>query len=154
MAISNSDGAPTASLAGPGLLVTVTGGAGAGKTTVAAALVAGFGDFPVVHLDDYYHLGDPGRGVCLPDEDGVPRLDVGDPRSIDFGRVESAVDEALATSALVIVEGLFAIDVRPAKPGERFDVFLDLAADLRLARKIYRKCVRGDFRSRSCWPTT
>ncbi|SNT51938.1 uridine kinase [Asanoa hainanensis] len=122
-------------------LVTLTGGAGAGKTTLAAAIGAGV----VVHQDDYYHFADPGRGVWMPDENGVPRLDVGDPRSVDFTRLDHDVSDALETSALVIVEGMFAIDVRPTRPCVRLDVFVDLPADLRLARKIYRQCVEGDM---------
>ena len=140
--MTNSAGAPETLDA---VLVTVTGGAGAGKTTLADALVSGSGDVGVVHLDDYYHFADPDRGVWVADENGVPRLDVGDPRSIDFGRADRAVSAALTTSAVVVVEGLFAVDARPAQPCTRVDIFLDLAADLRLARKIYRKCVRGDF---------
>lgn len=45
----------------------------------------------------------------------------------------------------MIVEGLFANRVRPGDGFRRFDVFVDLPADLRLARKIHRKCVLGDF---------
>ncbi|GIF46487.1 uridine kinase [Asanoa ferruginea] len=125
---------------GPAVLVTLTGGAGAGKTTLARALAD-----TVVHLDDFYHCADSGRGVWIPDENGTPRLDVGDPRSIDFVGLNAAVDKALTDSAVVVVEGLFAIDVRPSEPCQRLDVFVDLAADLRLARKIHRKCVVGDF---------
>jgi uridine kinase len=125
---------------GPAVLVTLTGGAGAGKTTIAGALAAS-----VVHLDDYYPFADGDRGVWVSDGSGTPRLDVGDPRSIDFVGVDAAVDKALGGSAVVVVEGLFAIDVQPSEPCVRLDVFVDLAADLRLARKIYRKCVVGDF---------
>ncbi|GAB1693263.1 uridine kinase [Krasilnikovia sp. M28-CT-15] len=127
----------------PGKLVTLTGGAGAGKTTIAAALGADRA-VTVLHLDDYY-FPDPARGVWIPDDTGTPRLDVGDPRSIDFIRVNADVDAALAASALVIAEGLFAIRTTPSVPHTRFDVFVDLPADLRLARKIHRKCVRDDF---------
>ncbi|WP_254552326.1 hypothetical protein [Kitasatospora sp. MMS16-BH015] len=126
-------------------MVTLTGGAGAGKTTLAAALAAGAGaggGAVVLHGDDYY-FGAPGRGVWVPDEAGVPRLDVGDPRSQDLERL--ARDVAAATAPVVVVEGLFARMVATAPEVERLDVFVELAADLRLARKIRRKCVDGDF---------
>ncbi len=129
----------------PAMLLTVTGGAGAGKTTLAAALAGRCEPATVLHLDDYYHFTDPDRGSWVPDETGTPRLDVGDPRSIDFARLNSDAVAALATSTVVIIEGLFAIHANPAAPHTRFDVFVDLAADLRLARKIHRKCVRDGF---------
>ncbi|MFH8382372.1 uridine kinase [Kitasatospora sp. NPDC018058] len=130
------------------MLVTLTGGAGAGKTTLAGALavVAGPGPVRVLHGDDYY-FAEPGcgRGVWAPDEGGAPRLDMGDPRSVDEGRLAVDVDAALGEARVVIVDGLFARRVAPQRPCRRFDVFVDLAADLRLVRKIERKCVAGGF---------
>ncbi|MFI9362072.1 uridine kinase [Kitasatospora sp. NPDC053057] len=129
------------------MLVTLTGGAGAGKTTLAAALAAaaGPGRVRVLHGDDYYYA-EPGHGgVWAPDEAGVPRLDVGDPRSVDGRRLADDVDAALGEFRVVVVDGLFARSVAPRRPCGRFDVFVDLPADLRLARKIERKCVAGGF---------
>jgi uridine kinase len=129
-----------------GLLLTLTGGAGAGKTTLATALAATAPTGParVVHGDDYY-VSDPALGVWLPDESGTARLDVGDPRSIDSERLDADLDAALAVAPVVIVDGLFARRVGPRRGCRRLDVFVDVAADLRLARKIDRKCVQGDF---------
>ncbi|MFD7102437.1 uridine kinase family protein [Streptomyces celluloflavus] len=128
------------------MLVTLTGGAGAGKTTLATALAATASRAPVrvFHGDDYY-FGTPERGVWMPDEAGVPRLDVGDPRSMDLGRLGHDVDAALTAASVVIVDGLFARRVTLTAPCPRFDVFVDLPADLRLARKIQRKCLRDGF---------
>lgn len=129
------------------MLVTLTGGAGAGKTTLAAALAAIVGpeQVRVLHGDDYY-FAEPGQGgVWASDEAGAPRLDVGDPGSVDGARLAGDVDAALARARVVVVEGLFARRVAPQRPCRRFDVFVDLAADLRLVRKIDRKCVAGGF---------
>ncbi|MGA5823355.1 uridine kinase family protein [Kitasatospora sp. NPDC094028] len=128
------------------MLLTLTGGAGAGKTTLADALVsfAAEGPASVLHGDDYYFTA-PGRGIWTRDEAGIPRLDVGDPRSVDIERLDADTDAALAVAPVVIVDGLFARRVAPRRPCGRLDVFIDLAADLRLARKIDRKCVRGGF---------
>ena len=53
------------------MLLTLTSGAGAGKTTLAAALAKTAPRAPVrvLHGDDYY-FSTPGRGVWEPDEAG------------------------------------------------------------------------------------
>ncbi|GIG65347.1 hypothetical protein [Phytomonospora endophytica] len=121
------------------MLITLTGGAGSGKTTLAAALTA-----TVLHGDDYY-FGSPAEGgIWSHDPDGSgPWIDVGDPASVDFARLNEDTAAALGTGRVVVVEGMFARMV--AVECRRLDVFVDLAADLRLARKIERKCVRGGF---------
>ncbi|WP_329571518.1 hypothetical protein [Kitasatospora sp. NBC_01266] len=128
------------------MLLTLTGGAGAGKTTLATALAATADGRTVrlLHGDDYY-VTDREQGVWARDEGGTWRLDVGDPRSIDAERLALEVDAALAGAAVVVLEGLFAERVVPRTPGARFDVFVDLPADLRLARKIQRKVLREGF---------
>lgn len=128
------------------MLVTLTGGAGAGKTTLAAALAAATSETPaqLLHTDDYYFQS-PDRGAWAPDEAGVLRLDVGDPRSLDRTRLAHDTDTALGDSSVVIVEGLFARHVTLQTNHPRFDVFVDLPADLRLVRKIERKCLRDGF---------
>ncbi|MET9700247.1 hypothetical protein ABZY31_25490 [Streptomyces sp. NPDC006529] len=74
--------------AAPPLLLTLTGGAGAGKTTLATALAATAeaGPVRVLHGDDYY-ADSPERGIWRPDAGGTPRLDTGDPRSLDEDRL-------------------------------------------------------------------
>jgi uridine kinase len=96
------------------VLLTLTGGAGAGKTTLAAALAATTPRAPihVLHGDDYYFTAQD-RGVWAYDGTGVPRLDVGDPRSMDIERLNHATDHALS-SAAIVVDGLFAQQRRPA----------------------------------------
>ncbi|AIA08576.1 hypothetical protein SAZ_42175 [Streptomyces noursei ZPM] len=128
------------------MLVTLTEGAGAGKTALALALAATASQAPVrvLHGDDYY-FDTPEHGVWMRDEAGIPRLDVGDPRSVEFGHLNRDTDTALATASVVIVDGLFARRVTPQISCERFDVFVDLPADIRLARKIQRKCLRDGF---------
>ncbi|MGW2865545.1 hypothetical protein [Streptomyces sp. NPDC001205] len=96
------------------MLVTLTGGAGAGKTTLAAALAATASQAParVLHGDDYYFQA-PEHGAWAPDDSGTLRLDVGDPRSLVFEGLVRDIDAALVDSPVVIVEGLFARHVAP-----------------------------------------
>ncbi|MFH8596751.1 uridine kinase [Streptomyces rimosus] len=128
------------------MLLTLTGGSGAGKTTLAAALAATApGDsVRVLHADDYY-FRTPDSGVWFLDENGVPHLDFGDPRSLDLAGLALDTEAALASHAVAIVDGLFACRVVPQVACARFHVFVDLPADLRLVRKIQRKCLRDGF---------
>ena len=130
------------------MLLTPTGVPGAVKTPLPMALAAtpeGRGAV-LLHGDDYFST-DPSRGVWRPDPQGVPRLDVGDPASLEWDRWERDVASALHGGRRpVIADGLFAAMTAAGResPG-RLDVFVDLDADLRLVRKIRRKCVQGDF---------
>ena len=126
------------------MLITLTGGAGSGKTTLAEALATQ--GATVVHGDDHYFSSPAEGGIWTRDDDGSgPWLDVGDPASMDWSRLEQDASDALAGGGVVVVEGLFARMLTPKVACRRLDVFVDLAADLRLARKIERKCVRGGF---------
>ncbi|MGW5609513.1 hypothetical protein ACWEWI_26135 [Streptomyces sp. NPDC003753] len=125
------------------MLVTLTGGAGAGKTTLAAALAATTPQTPaqVLHGDDYY-FQTPEHGVWAPDETGVLRLDVGDPRSLDLARLSHDTDTALADWPIVIIDGLFARQVTPQMACARNGPYVLGAPGLRLTIR------RGGFTSR------
>ncbi|MEU7594160.1 hypothetical protein AB0B79_14145 [Streptomyces sp. NPDC039022] len=134
------------------MLLTLTGGSGAGKTTLADALTATAPRISVrvLHGDDYYFGAPDHGGVWTYDDAGVPRLDYGSPRSMDFERLTHDVDAASASVSVVIVEGLFAGHVAPSARCPRLDIFVDLPADLlpadlRLVRKIQRKCLHHGF---------
>jgi uridine kinase len=64
---------------------------------------------------------------------------------VDFDRLNTDANTALTSARFVIIDGMFAHLVVPALRSGRLDVYVDLAADLRLARKIHRKCVRDGF---------
>jgi uridine kinase len=127
------------------MLLTLTGGSAAGKTTLAAELARRVPHAPsVIHVDDYY-FGRADLGTWIADENGVPRLDVGDPRSVDWDGLIQDTNSALQHHRLVIVEGMFAGQISMPSTTPRVDVFVDVPADLRLVRKIDRQCVNDGF---------
>ncbi|MEV5597457.1 hypothetical protein [Streptomyces sp. NPDC052496] len=129
------------------MLLTLTGGSGAGKTTLAHALTATAPQLStqLLHGDAYYFETPERGGVWMRDDAGVPHLDYGMPQSVDLRRLTHDTEVALAKAAVVIVEGLFAHHVAPAPHWPRLGIFLDLPADLRLVRKIQRKCLHHGF---------
>ena len=125
-------------------VLALAGGAGAGKTTLARALVAQVPGTRILHLDDCYHT-DPRRGPTVPRFDGNGRvLDRSDPRSIDPDRATAALGEyATADPPLIIVEGMFALTLPYLRDHIRWRAYLDIPADVRLARKLLRKIDEG-----------
>lgn len=124
-------------------LLALAGGAGSGKSTLATALAAARPATAVVHLDACYHH-DPARAPCVPVIDGTGvTVDFGDPAAIDRARVEEAIDAALATGQLVVVEGTFALALPYIRDRARWTAYVDVPADIRLARKTLRKLRAG-----------
>lgn len=121
------------------VLVTISGGAGAGKTTLAQAISEALSG-SVVHLDDFYS-GANTRAPMVVDDKGVLWPDVGDPRAVDWSSVNEALASKERRTSVVIVEGLFAASVNIAGNFRRLDIFVDLDADLRLVRRIQRKVI-------------
>ncbi|MFD6993908.1 hypothetical protein [Streptomyces sp. NPDC059943] len=121
------------------LLLALAGGAGSGKSTLAAALAAARPATAVVHLDACFHL-DTARAPCVPVIDGEGMtVDFGDPAAIDRARVEEAIGAAIGMGRLVVVEGTFALTLPYVRDRARWTAYLDVPADIRLARKTLRR---------------
>ncbi|WP_187280104.1 hypothetical protein [Streptomyces sp. IB2014 016-6] len=120
-------------------LLALAGGAGSGKSTLAAALAAARPATAVVHLDACFHH-DTARAPCVPviDGEGVS-VDFSDPAAMDRARVEEAIGAALGMGRLVVVEGTFALTLPYVRDRARWTVYVDVPADIRLARKTLRK---------------
>lgn len=124
-------------------LLALAGGAGSGKSTLAIALAAARPATAVVHLDACFHH-DTARAPCVPVIDGKgTTVDFGDPAAIDRVRVEEAIAAAVSLSQLVVVEGTFALTLPYVRDRARWTAYLDVPADVRLARKTLRKLRAG-----------
>lgn len=91
-------------------VLALGGGAGAGKTTLASALVERVDGARVVHLDSCYRT-DPAVAPSLPRFDGGGRVvDRSAPEAIDRELVVATLGEHLrAAPSLVVIEGMFAL---------------------------------------------
>lgn len=124
-------------------VLALGGGAGAGKTTLASALVERVEGARVVHLDSCYQT-DPSVVPSLPGFDGGRVVDRSAPEAIDRERVVATLGEHLrAAPSLVVVEGMFALVLPYLDEWVRWRVYLDLPPDVRLARKALRSLDEG-----------
>ena len=124
-------------------LVVVDGPAGSGKTTYGDALSAALGDAPVVHMDDLY---EGWAGALMPDvwrrleaqvlaplRDGRPARY----RMYDWGADEFGEWVHVPRHAALVLEGVGAA-ARPVDPWAVLRVWVEVPADLRLARGLAR----------------
>jgi len=140
----------------PSSLVLIAGGSGSGKTTLAQGLIALHPDWTPVHLDDYQKP-----------KDEVPRFlghrNWDDPRAVDFERlirdlqalrrgetvtvmarsqtepVTEGSPRTIAPGPVVVLEGYLALWHPDVRGMADFSVFLDVSAELRHARRRWRK---------------
>ena len=125
-------------------VLALGGGAGAGKSTLARALAARGPGTRVVHLDSCYH-DDPALAPSVLRFDGAGRIvDRSAPEAIDRDRVTSSIVEHLREEPpLVVVEGMFALALPYLDEWVRWRAYVDVPADVRLARKLLRKLDEG-----------
>jgi uridine kinase len=133
----------------------IAGGTGAGKTTIARAVVEALDGATLVDLDSYYL----DRRDLLPAD--RRRLNFDEPGAIDVGLLVAHLDRlargepiakpvysfathrrvgtvVVAPEPVVVVEGLFALWWAEVRSRLDLKVFVDAPADLRLARRIRR----------------
>ena len=123
-------------------LLMLAGGAGSGKSTIARELAAELPGLAVVHLDDCYH-DNPRLAPTVDNYDGGGQIvNFSHPESIDLARVDAKLAE-YADADLILIEGLFALSLPNVRERARWSAYIDVPADIRLARKTIRKIDEG-----------
>lgn len=124
-------------------LVCIDGPAGAGKTTLAAALAAAAGGAPVVHMDDLYQGWDQDLGPALTARvrnwllDPWARGDEGLLRRYDWAGGRFGPAEPIAARPVVILEGC-ASAAEGIRTRASLVVWVEADPAVRLARGIAR----------------
>jgi uridine kinase len=136
-------------------LIGIAGGTGAGKTTVTRLLEEQFGGIAVVDLDSYYL----DRSGVSPE--GRARINYDEPAAIDAALLLAHVRDlaagrpvpkplysfeshcrvgsvSLSPAPVIVVDGLFTLWWQELRAMLDLKVFVDAAADVRLARRILR----------------
>lgn len=121
----------------------LVGGAGSGKSTIGRELTARIDGVAIVHLDDCYHT-DTRLAPTVPAYDGTgPIVNFSDPASIDPARVTAAIDHHQDAAVLIAIEGVFALALDYVRHRAGWAVYVDVPADIRLARRTIRKIDEG-----------
>lgn len=115
--------------------IGIAGGAGAGKTTLAAR-VADHLCAELLHTDDY--LLPPDLQPQIVGVDGQSWPDLNHPDSFDVERLASRLT-AVADAEVLVIEGHVALALEPVRALLDLSFWLDTPDDVRLARKVLRK---------------
>ena len=123
-------------------IIGVAGGSASGKTTLAKA-TAEASQYPVkiLSMDDFF-LKDQSRGpFTLSPSDGLQHFDRNHPDAFDIERLIHTICEvrqAYSEDGVLLVEGVFALYFEQLVSMMDLRVYVDLAADQRITRKIER----------------
>lgn len=118
-------------------ILALAGGAGSGKTTLAAELQRSVPGSAVIHLDRCFH-DDSAHAPVVPAINGRGVVvNYSDPGALDPDRVQAALARH-RHATLLVVEGTFALLPR-IRATAAWTCFVDAPADVRLARKTLRK---------------
>lgn len=154
----------------------ISGGSGAGKTTLAVALLDRLGDQASHHTIDWYyrdlsHLSDAERAVVNFDHPDSLEVDlfVRDLAALRAGQdieapvydfsthTRSAETFAVASRPVIVAEGIHLLALESVRAVCDHLVFIDVDADLRLERRIRRDVIergRTEESVRSQWAAT
>ena len=123
-------------------VVGIAGGSAAGKTTLARRVAALRPGAAVLTLDGFFRTDREAGPFTTPDTAGVRHFDLNHPDALDWPRILAAVtDHQRACTALLIVEGTFALVCPDLRGRMTLRVFLAAPAALRLERKAARNLV-------------
>lgn len=122
------------------MIVAIAGGAGAGKSTLAIELAHRHG-LTVIHMDDFFlPLADAKQ---LRGSHGRLWLDRNHPESFDLPAICRALDGQATRGHGIVFEGHFALVFSQLRNRYSRTYWLDTPADVRLARKFFRKAKAG-----------
>lgn len=124
-------------------VIGVAGGTCSGKSTIAEKLQERLGDTcRIIHMDSYFRRP---FGYTVAPITGKTYVEHNHPDALELDRLYADVDEAMTDGKLsvVIVEGLFALQLDELRERLDFKVFVDLDSDERLVRRIRRFTAMG-----------
>lgn len=119
-------------------VIGIAGGTCGGKSTLAGKLKDYYGDRCIcIHMDNYYIHPSPLTTAPIT---GRQYVEHNHPDAMRLDDLYSDFDKALAdTSAkLCVIEGLFALHLPRIREKLDLKIFVDLASDERLVRRIHR----------------
>ena len=123
-------------------VIGIAGGTCSGKSTLSEALEAYYGERAVVlHMDRYFKRPSP---TTIAPISGKEYVEHNHPDTLNLDDMYRDFEAAVAgESKLVIIEGLFALYLEPIRTKCNLKIFVDLASDERLVRRIRRFEQRG-----------
>jgi len=123
-------------------VIGIAGGTCSGKSTLSEALEAYYGERAVVlHMDRYFRRPSP---TTIAPISGKEYVEHNHPDTLNLDEMYRDFEAAAAgESDLVIIEGLFALYLEPIRTKCDLKIFVDLASDERLVRRIRRFEQRG-----------
>lgn len=118
-------------------VIGIAGGTCSGKSTLTDALEAYYGDRAVVmHMDRYFKRPSP---TTIAPISGKEYVEHNHPDTLNLEEMYRDFDAAVSGERpLVIIEGLFALYLEPIRTRCDLKIFVDLASDERLVRRIRR----------------
>ncbi len=122
-------------------IIGISGGAGAGKSTFAELLkkeyLLRFKTVSIIHLDSYYYTDDIQGHYIIAKSSKKRFLDMNHPGSVDVASVQKVINQT--STDFLIIEGLFPLCIPSISKQLDLSIYIDVAADIRLGRKIIRK---------------
>lgn len=121
-------------------VVGIAGGTCSGKSTLSEALEAYYGGRAVViHMDQYFKRPSP---TTIAPISGKEYVEHNHPDTLNledmYRDFDAAINPSAGGSELIIIEGLFALYLEPIRAKCDLKIFVDLASDERLVRRIRR----------------
>ena len=119
-------------------VIGIAGGTCSGKSTLADKLAAYYGDrCKLMHMDSYFIKPSPTTVAPIT---GKTYVEHNHPDAMETERMYAEFNEEIANGKedVLIIEGLFALHLEPIRSKLDLKIFVDLASDERLVRRIRR----------------